>query len=96
MAMGMDMGMGGGLDGAVDAAEPDADDMGAEAYEPKDDFEREAMDAFDTAKPMGERMMAFREAVKLCSEEDYGADSGPEKKSGSGLALVFGAPKKKG
>ncbi len=96
MAMGMDMGMGGDMGGDLPPAEPDADDMGGDAYEPKDEFEREAMDAFDDTKPMAERMMAFKEAIRICAEKDYGSDEGPEKKSGSGLALVFGAPKKKG
>lgn len=97
MAMGMDMGMGGDIGGSVDTdMPPPEDDFGA--YEPKDEFEREAKDFLDDTKPMGERLLALKEAIKICSEEDYAAESadGPEKKSGSGLALVFGAPKKKG
>lgn len=94
MAMGMGMGMG---------AEPDADESGgmsdldADDYEPKDEFEREAMDAFDDTKPMAERMIALKEAIRICAEKDYASEgSGGEEKKGSGLALIFGAPKKKG
>ena len=98
MAMGMDMGMGGDLGGDLPPAEPDADDMGGDAYEPKDEFEREAMDAFDDTKPMADRMMALKEAIKICSEEDYGSSSEKPagKKPGLDVVLAFGGPKKKG
>ena len=82
------------------APEPDADEAGgpsdgdADNYEPKDDFEREAKDFLDDTKPMGERIMALKEAIKICSSEDYGSSGGGEKKPGGGLALIFGKDKK--
>lgn len=71
------------------------------AYEPADDAEREAMTAFDDTLPMAERMLAFKEAVRLCVEKDEaggygGGDKAAKPKGDSGLALIFGgAPKKK-
>jgi hypothetical protein len=92
--MGMDMGM----------PEPDADESGgpsdadADNFTPKDDFEREAADFLDDSKPMGERVMALREAIKLCGESDYGSEpgssGGEKKKGGVDLLLAFGGPKK--
>jgi hypothetical protein len=73
----------------------DADDPGD--YEPKDEFEREAMSAFDDSLPMADRMIALREAIKLCGEEDYGSSEKPAgKKPGVDVLLAFGGPKKKG
>lgn len=97
MAMGMDMGMMG------DHAEPDADesggpsDMDADNFEPKTDEEREAMSALDPEAPMADRVASLLEAIRLCSEKDYGAEeSGVKKKPGIDIAMVFGGPKKKG
>lgn len=82
------------------APEPDADEMGgppdadADEFTPKDDFEREAVDFLDDSKPMGDRVLALKEAIRICAEKDYGESD--EKKPAGGLALVFGGPKKKG
>jgi len=92
-----------GMFGDMAAPEPDADEAGgpsdgdADNFTPKDDFEREAVNFLDDSKPMGERVLALKEAIKICAEKDYGGDegSGGEKKPGGGLALIFG-PKKKG
>ena len=84
--------------------EPDADEIGGlsdsdtddfGAYEPKDEFEREAKDFLDDTKPMGERLMALKEAIRICSEKDYGSSSSGSGDKGGGLAMIFGAPKKK-
>lgn len=92
-----------GLGGMGSEEEPDADESGgmsdsdADDFSPKDDFEREAVDFLDDSKPMGERVMALREAIRLCSEKDYGSSSSaPGKKPALDIAMVFGGPKKKG
>ena len=68
-----------------------------EPFEPADEFEREAVDAFDDSLPMASRMLALKEAIRLCVEQDkaggYKAPGGAGPKTG--LALVFGDKEKK-
>jgi len=95
MAMGMDMGMMGG-------PEPDADEAGGPSdadtddFEPKTDEEREAKSALDDTAPMADRVASLLEAIRLCSEKDYGGKTPAAKKPGIDLALIMGGPKKKG
>lgn len=84
----------------IGAPEAEGDEASEpEGYEPKDDFEREAKDFLDDSLPMESRIMALKEAIKLCASEDYGGGEGeggePSGKKAPGLALIFGAPKKK-
>ena len=91
MGMGSDMGAMGG----DEASESDG-------FEPKDDEEREIKDFMDESLPMPDRVSALQEAIRLCVEKhvspdslkDYGSSEGGEK-PGGGLAMIFGAPKKK-
>lgn len=75
--------------------------MGADdepSSEPVDEFETEVRSAFPKEDWTPERVMAFKEAIKLCLESDQAGDYGdrpPPKKGGSGLALIFEGPKKK-
>ncbi len=65
--------------------------------EPADDFETFAAKAWPDLAGDPERLMAAKEAIKICLEADSKGeyDEGPPpKKGGSGLALIFGAPKK--
>ncbi|HEX6275787.1 MAG TPA: hypothetical protein VFZ53_22250 [Polyangiaceae bacterium] len=82
-----------------------SDDMGLggeEPTEPMDEFETEIRAAFPDNDWSPDRVMAMKEAIRLCLEEDKsgGYDdekpAGPPAKGGSGLALIFGGPKKKG
>ncbi len=96
----MDLGGGSSMGAPDTGMGPDpaaSDEAGEGAYEPKDDFEREAKDFLDDTLPMGDRITALKEAIKICAEKDYGSsgEGGGEKKPG-GLALIFGSPKKKG
>lgn len=86
------------LGGSPETGEPLGGEMGGadEPFEPKDEFEREAMDFMDEEMPMASRMMALREAIKLCTASDYGAKPGGAEKPPAGLALVFGGKEKKG
>ena len=88
------------------ADEPDGDEMGMgmglgdeKSSGPMDEFEREFADAFDESKPMAERAMAMKEAIRLCVEKDeaggYGSEPPPRKGKGPELAIVFGGPEKK-
>ncbi len=73
------------------------DDEFAES-EPTDEFETFAIKAWPDMAGDSERIMAAKEAIKICLEQDQAGEYGPEKpapkKGGSGLALIFGAPKK--
>jgi hypothetical protein len=74
------------------------DDMGGES-EPLDEFETFASKAWPDMAGDSERIMAAKEAIKICLEADQAGDYGdkpPPKKGGSGLALIFEGPKKKG
>lgn len=64
-----------------------------EPFEPADEFEREAVDFLDESMPMASRMMALKEAIRLCVEQDKAG--GYEKPPAEGLALVFGDKEKK-
>lgn len=67
-----------------------------EPFEPADEFEREAVDFLDESMPMASRMMALREAIKLCVEQDKaGGYDKPGAAPAEGLALVFGDKEKK-
>lgn len=79
-------------------------DMGDSGpYEPKDDEERAYMEAFPDNAWDESRMAALKEGVRLCVEKNAsgeysGGEDMDEKRSGGkgeGLALIFGAPKKK-
>lgn len=80
--------MGGGMGGM----------MGEESEsEPLDEFETEARAAFPEKEWAPEQVAAFKEAIRLCLKEDQaGGYEKPAAKGGSGLALIFGGPKKKG
>lgn len=93
MAGMMDM-MGGSAEAEL-PSDPLGGEMGSaeEPFEPADEFEREAADFLDETLPMAQRMMALKEAIKLCAQEDY-ASPESEKPAG-GLALVFGDKEKK-
>jgi hypothetical protein len=72
---------------------------GPEESGPVDEFETEIRSAFPDEAWTPERVMAFKEAIKLCVEADEAGeyeDGPPPKKGPSGLALILGAPKKKG
>jgi hypothetical protein len=80
----------------------DSGDMGlgeeAEPTEPLDEFGTEVSSAFPAEEWTPSRLMALKEAIKLCVESDKAGeyDDGPPKKGGdTGLALIFGGPKKK-
>lgn len=65
---------------------------------PTEPFEIEATVALDPKAPMADRLMALKEAIKLCLEQDLegGYDKPPPKKGdGADLAIVFGGPPKK-
>ena len=65
---------------------------------PMDEFETEARAAFPDEQWTPERVMAFKEAIRLCLEKDEAGgydEKPPAKGSGEGLALIFGGPKKK-
>lgn len=71
----------------------------SEVDEPTDEFETEIRAAFPAEDWSPERVMALKEAIKICVRDDkegeYGDEAGPpKKKGGEGLALIFGAPKK--
>ena len=67
-----------------------------EPFEPADEFEREAADFLDDSLPMASRMMALKEAIKLCVEKDEAGGYGkPSEGPKTGLALVFGDKEKK-
>ncbi len=70
------------------------DDM--DESEPTDEFETFAVKAWPDMAGDSERIMAAKEAIKICLEQDQAGDydSPKPKKGGSGLALIFGAPKK--
>lgn len=67
---------------------------------PMDEFETEIRSAFPDNDWTPERVMAMKEAIRLCMEKDeaggYDEEKPPPKKGGSGLALIFEGPKKKG
>jgi len=82
--MGMDMDMGG----------EESPESG-----PVDEFTTEIRSAFPAEDWTPDRVLAMKEAIKLCLEQDKagGYDSPPPpKKGGSGLALIFEGSKKKG
>lgn len=64
--------------------ESDEDDEGTGDSE----FDSEASVALDPKAPMGERMMALKEAIRICTEKDYG-DKGGGKKSGGGPGIAL-------
>ena len=69
-----------------------------EPKEPLDEFGTEVSSAFPAEDWTPERLMALKEAIKICvaadTEGEY--DKPPPKKGGLDLALVFpGGPKKK-
>ena len=81
---------------------PDMPMMGydeEDGAEPLDEFETELRAALPNEDWTPERVMAMKEAIKICVAQDregeYGEDK-PKKKGGEALALIFGGPKKKG
>ncbi len=89
-----------GMMGGDESSEmpPLGGEMGSaeEPFEPADEFEREAADFLDESLPMASRMMALKEAIKLCAEEDKAGGYGkPSEGPKTGLALVFGDKEKK-
>ena len=86
---------------------PEEDELGLgggsepEPDEPVDEFETEIRAAFPAESWTPERLMAMKEAIKICVAADqageYGGDAPkpPPKKGGVDLALIFGEPKKK-
>lgn len=67
---------------------------------PMDEFETEIRAAFPDNDWTPERVMAMKEAIRLCLEKDeageYGGGGPPPKKgAGPDLAIVFGGPPKK-
>ena len=78
------------------------EDMGLgdeEASEPLDEFERFAAKAWPDMAGDPERLMAAKEAIRVCVERDLegGYDEPPPPKGKpDGIALILGAPKKKG
>ena len=77
------------------------EDIGLSAPEPVDEFERFAAKAWPDMAGDSERMMAAKEAIKICLESDQAGDYGGSegapkpKKGGIDLAVVFPGPKKK-
>ncbi len=72
------------------------DPLASEDEGPVDAFETEIRSAFPNEDWTPDRVMALKEAIKICVEADENNeyDKPPPKKGGSGLALIFGAPKK--
>ena len=71
-----------------------------ESSEPVDEFERFAAKAWPDMAGDPERMMAAKEAIKICLESDlegeYDDEPAPKpKKGGTDLAVIFTGPKKK-
>ncbi len=72
-----------------------------ESSEPLDEFERMASKAWPDMAGDTERLMAAKEAIKICLESDQAgeyedSESAPKpKKGGIDLAVVFPGPKKK-
>ena len=71
---------------------------GEEADEPVDEFERFASKAWPDMAGDTERLMAAKEAIRVCVERDLegGYDEPAPKGKPDGIALILGAPKKKG
>lgn len=68
--------------------------------EPVDEFERFASKAWPDMAGDSERLMAAKEAIRICVEDDlsgeYDEEPAPKpKKGGIDLAVVFPGPKKK-
>lgn len=64
----------------------------------RDDFTAAAEEAFPDMAGQPERISALKDLVRICLEEDQAGGYGDEKtkeKPKGGLALIFGAPKKK-
>lgn len=84
------------------AEEPGDAEMGEGASDEALSEEDREIDAFlDPEASPEDKRMAFKEAVRLCMEKygpgaGGGGEAGPPKKPGGGLALIFGAPKRKG
>ena len=70
-----------------------------ESSGPMDPFETEIRAAFPDNDWSPDRVMAMKEAIKLCLEEDkgggYDEPAKPPKKGGDALALVFEGPRSK-
>jgi hypothetical protein len=78
----------------------EASPLGDEPSGPLDEFETEIRAAFPDNDWTPDRVMAMKEAIRLCLEQDKEGgydDKPPPKKGGdAGLALIFEGPKKKG
>lgn len=75
---------------------PASDDMGLggeEPSEPMDEFETEIRSAFPDNDWTPDRVMAMKEAIRLCLKEGeaggYDKPAGPPKKDGLDMALIF-------
>ena len=73
-----------------------------ESSEPVDEFERFAAKAWPDMAGDSERMMAAKEAIKICLEADQegeyeggGEAPKPKKKGAIDMAFIFPGPKKK-
>lgn len=67
-----------------------------ESSGPLDEFETEIRAAFPDNDWTPERVMAMKEAIKICVEKDEEGGYGDKPKKDPALALIFGGPKKKG
>ncbi len=84
--------------------EPGAPDYegapGESGNESLDEFETEIRAAFPDNDWTPEKVMAMKEAIKICVAKDeaggYDDKGPPPKKGDAGLALIFEGPKKKG
>lgn len=80
--------------------DPAMDEEAGETPPATGDFESALAEAFPDADWSPDRVAAFKEAIRICYEQEEGAHGGPEGPpppggGGKGLALIFGAPKKK-
>ncbi|HEY3494347.1 MAG TPA: hypothetical protein VGK73_06665 [Polyangiaceae bacterium] len=64
--------------------------------EPMDDFGMAVSEAMPEVKWTPERLGAFKEAIRICLEEDKAGGYGPASgDGGDDLAVILGAPSKK-
>ena len=85
--------------GEPDGDEPSGEPDGDEAPEASGPFADAISEAFPDQDWTPDKLDALKEAIRVCYREDEAGGGGPPPPpgggSGKGLALVFGAPKKK-